>query len=242
LPQNREKSATLEHAVLLPELLQPDNSQTNRAYPFVKKILIITTAVLLVTAVLIYLFRVPLKEAAYAKLTENMFVAGDNDSFDPGPALGSHFPGLRATYQGGEVSLIDAFAGDNGIVFIASRSLEWCPYCMRQMIQLQEHKAGFDAAGIGMVGITYDDPALQQAFIDKFGITIPILSDIDALSFKTLGILRHDYYRHPGRGGRQVIPGGLQLPGGFSGGAGLRQGGTGSGRERHGLIYGAQWR
>jgi peroxiredoxin len=193
LPQNRKKSATLEHAVLLPELLQPDNSQTNRAYPFVKKILIISTAVLLVTAVLIYLFRVPLKEAAYAKLTENMFVAGDNDSFDPGPALGSHFPGLRATYHGREVSLLDAFAGDNGTIFIASRSLEWCPYCMRQMIQLQEHKAGFDAAGIGMVGITYDDPALQQAFIDKFGITIPILSDIDALSFKTLGILNREY-------------------------------------------------
>ena len=44
-----------------------------------------------------------------------------------------------------------------------------------------------------MVAITYDDPALQQAFIDKFAITIPVLSDVDALSFKTLGILNEDY-------------------------------------------------
>jgi peroxiredoxin len=102
--------------------------------------------------------------------------------------------------------LIEDFAGDNGTVFIASRSLDWCPYCMRQMIQLQEHAGAFAAAGIGMVAMTYDDPQLQQVFIDKFGITIPVLSDIDSLSFRTLGILNEKYQRgemqygipHPG--------------------------------------------
>ena len=44
-----------------------------------------------------------------------------------------------------------------------------------------------------MVAITYDDPMLQQAFIEKFGITIPVVSDVNALSFKTLGILNKDY-------------------------------------------------
>jgi peroxiredoxin len=158
-----------------------------------KKFFGITIAVLLMVAALIYLFREPVKEMAVDKLTADMFVDADQDSFDPGPAVGSHFPGIRATYQGREISLIEDFAGGRGTIFIASRSLDWCPYCMRQMIQLQAHKAGFDAAGIGMVGITYDDPVLQQAFIDKFGITIPILSDINALSFKTLGILNEQY-------------------------------------------------
>lgn len=158
-----------------------------------KKFLVVTSAVLLMAAALIYLFREPLKEMAFARLTADMFVDADQDSFDPGPAIGSHFPGLRAAYQGRDVSLIDEFAGDRGTIFIASRSLDWCPYCMRQMIQLQAYKAEFDAAGIGMVGITYDDPALQQVFIDKFDITIPILSDVNALSFKTLGILNEQY-------------------------------------------------
>jgi peroxiredoxin len=150
--------------------------------------------VLLVIALVFgYLFREPLKEMAFATLTQDMFVAADNDDFDPGPAVGSRFPGLQATYKGRTVRLIDEFAGPGGTAFIASRSVDWCPYCMRQTIQLQENKAGFDAAGIGMVAITYDDPVLQQAFIDKFGITIPMLSDEDALSFKTLGILNEDY-------------------------------------------------
>jgi peroxiredoxin len=157
------------------------------------KTLKILAALLLLALALAYVFREPLKALAVAVLTQDMFVASDNDDFDPGPAVGSNFPGLQASYQGHTITLINEFAGRNGTVFIASRSYDWCPYCMRQMIQLQEHKAGFDAAGIGMVAITYDEPALQQAFIDKFAITIPVLSDVQALSFKTLGILNEEY-------------------------------------------------
>jgi len=159
----------------------------------VKPTLKILAVLILLALPLAYVFREPLKEIAFAVLTQDMFAASDNDDFDPGPAVGSNFPGLQATYQGRSITLINEFAGRNGTVFIASRSFDWCPYCMRQMIQLQDYKADFDAAGIGMVAITYDAPALQQAFIDKFGITIPVLSDVDALSFKTLGILNEDY-------------------------------------------------
>lgn len=158
-----------------------------------KRFLIIAVAVLLGALAMAYLFRDPMTEVLMSRLTQDMFVAQDADDFDPGPSIGSHFPGLQAVYNGRRITLVEDFAGVNGTAFIASRSLEWCPYCMRQMIQLQEHKKGFDDAGIGMVGITYDEPAKQQAFIDKFAITIPVLSDIDAMSFKTLGILNDNY-------------------------------------------------
>ena len=158
-----------------------------------KKTALIIGAIVLLMAVAGYFYRESLKDAAFAKLTQDMFLDGDTDDFDPGPALGSRFPGLRATYGGETITLIEEFAGSNGTVFVASRSLDWCPYCMRQMVQLQEYHSQFEAAGIGMVAITYDDPILQQQFIDKFEITIPVLSDIDGLSFKTLGILNEQY-------------------------------------------------
>ncbi|MEE4143549.1 MAG: redoxin domain-containing protein [Halieaceae bacterium] len=163
-----------------------------------KKVLLIALSGLSLAAALAYLWREPLKEAAYARLTANMFVARDTDDFDPGPALGSRFPGLRARYQGREITLLNEFAGVNGTVLVASRSLDWCPYCMRQMIQLQANSGAFAAAGIGLVAITYDSPEMQQAFIDKFGITIPVLSDRNGLSFRTLGIL-NDQYRQGDR-------------------------------------------
>jgi peroxiredoxin len=158
-----------------------------------RRALVIAAAVLLGAGILAYLFREPLKWAAYDRLTADMFVPADVDDFDPGPAIGSDFPGVRATHGGREITLLGEFAGLNGTVLVASRSLDWCPYCMRQMIQLQAHKAAFDAAGVGLVGITYDSPDEQQAFIDRFGITIPLLSDKDALSFRTLGILNEQY-------------------------------------------------
>ena len=158
-----------------------------------KNILIIGGIALLTAAIAFYVFRADIKEAAYDKVTENMFVPADTDDFDPGPQIGSMFPGVKATYKGRDISLINEFAGPNGTAFIATRSAEWCPFCMKQMIQLQEYKADFDAAGIGMVAITYDDPALQQVFVDKFGIQYPLLHDVDTLTFKTLGILNEDY-------------------------------------------------
>ena len=64
---------------------------------------------------------------------------------------------------------------------------------MRQMMQLQQSKAAFDEAGIGMVAITYDAPELLRRFADQHQISIPLLSDDNALTFKTLGILNEDY-------------------------------------------------
>ena len=151
---------------------------------------------LLVVAVLgagVFAFRDQIKSALYNGVTSDMFVAVDNDAFNPGPAIGSQFPGVNATWQGRELRLLDEFAGPNGTVFVATRSADWCPYCMKQMIQLQEHKAAYDAAGIGIVAMTYDDPALQKAFVDKWGIEYPILHDVDTMSFKTLGILNGAY-------------------------------------------------
>jgi peroxiredoxin len=148
---------------------------------------------ILLSLALGYLYREPIKQRVFTQITQGMFVAVDNDDFDPGPAINSHFPGLQATYQGRSITLIDEFKGVNGTAVIASRSFDWCPYCVRQIIQLQENKAGFDAAGVGMVAISYDDPVLQQAFIEKFDITIPVVSDDNALSFKTLGILNKNY-------------------------------------------------
>ncbi|MFT5483590.1 MAG: peroxiredoxin [Halieaceae bacterium] len=61
-----------------------------------------------------------------------------------------------------------------------------------QLVKLQEISAVFHDAGIGIVAITYDAPELQQPFIDEFSISYPLLSDIDATTIRSLGILNTD--------------------------------------------------
>lgn len=157
------------------------------------KKLAVTLGLVVALFALVFLLREPLRELLYDGVTSDMFIAEDTDSFDPGPVIGSRFPGINATWQGEEAHLLEPFYGPNGTVLLATRSVDWCPYCMKQMIQLQEHLAGFDAAGIGVVAITYDDPALQQQFVDKWGIEYPVLHDVQTLTFKTLGILNDQY-------------------------------------------------
>lgn len=180
-----------------------------------KKPLLLIACLVVLLIVVGWIFREPLQQVAYDTLTEDMFVSADDDTFDPGPVVGSDFPGVNATWQGREIRLLDEFAGPGGTVLLATRSADWCPYCMRQMIQLQEAKAAYDAAGIGIVAITYDPPSLQQAFIDKWNIGYPILHDVDTLTFRTLGILNEQYqpgdfaYGVPHPGMIVIDPGGI---------------------------------
>jgi peroxiredoxin len=60
-------------------------------------------------------------------------------------------------------------------------------------VQLQGESGKFDEAGIGIVALTYDAPDLQRKFIDKFAITYPVLSDVEATSMTSLGILDTEY-------------------------------------------------
>ena len=60
-------------------------------------------------------------------------------------------------------------------------------------MQLQEHVDAFEAAGIGVVVITYDSPELQQVFIDAGAITYPFISDIETATMTALGVLNEAY-------------------------------------------------
>lgn len=148
----------------------------------------------------LYLFRAPLFDLVAAWLTADMFIDTIPDDYQPGVAIGEPFPAIRATLlRPGEDNddsvLIDVrdLLGERGVLLVASRSVAWCPYCMRQLVQLQEHKAAFDEAGIALAGLTYDAPADHRAFMTRHGIDFAMLADHDAYSIKALGILNADH-------------------------------------------------
>ena len=62
---------------------------------------------------------------AAGKLTADMFLLADTDSFDPGLSLGSSFPAIKASYQGEEITDVNQFIHDKGMIFIANRSADW---------------------------------------------------------------------------------------------------------------------
>ncbi|GAB3307720.1 peroxiredoxin family protein [Haliea atlantica] len=165
------------------------------------------TAAMVAGAVLFLLWgREPLQRQLDTARVANMFVPADRDSFDPGPALGSHFPGLRAQWQGREITLLEPLAGPRGTVLVVLRSVVWSPWCREELRRLQALLPAYREAGIGLAAISRDPPQALAATARELGITLPLLSDRDHLSFATLGLLDP---AHP-RGSRHF---GLPLPG-----------------------------
>lgn len=157
------------------------------------KAILTATTVLAISLALAYVFREPIRDAADAWTTRNMFVSVEEANFELGPEIGTLLPTLQANHKGNRVTGIEEFSRGNGTILVALRSLDWCAYCKNQVIKLQEHKSYFDLYGIKLVAITYDSEDAQQSFIEQHGITIPVLSDNQNNSFRALGILNQGY-------------------------------------------------
>ncbi len=56
---------------------------------------------------------------------DDIFISEDTDSFNPGLPVGAQFPPIRASYLGREITAVDQFLRDKGVVFIANRSVDW---------------------------------------------------------------------------------------------------------------------
>jgi len=81
------------------------------------------------------------------------------------PDATGHEVSLKTLLQQGKVAL--AFV----------RSADWCPFCRRQLQDLQQHLPEIAAAGIQLVAISYDSPTTNAAAVTKLGVTFPLLSD-----------------------------------------------------------------
>ena len=79
--------------------------------------------------------------------------------------------------------------GPNGALLVFSRSVDWCPYCKTQMIDLQSRLPELEAAGLGLAVITYDSPAVMADFAARRGVTFSLLSDPGSSTIKAFGLL-----------------------------------------------------
>lgn len=60
-------------------------------------------------------------------------------------------------------------------------------------MQLQGAFKDINAAGLGVVVVTYDPPAVQREFAQRFGIAYPLLSDLQGQTVAGYGVLNIDY-------------------------------------------------
>ncbi|MCC5997190.1 MAG: redoxin domain-containing protein [Oceanicaulis sp.] len=97
-----------------------------------------------------------------------------------GPAIGARAPDFALPDAHGETRTLADIAGPNGAVIYFNRSLDWCPICLVQTIELQAAAEAFEAAGWGLAVLTYDSPDALARAADRRELTLTLLSDEDS--------------------------------------------------------------
>lgn len=95
---------------------------------------------------------------------------------DLGPAVGARAPVTRFETVGGMADLSD-LAGRNGVVIYFNRSLDWCPICLRQALEVDAALEQFEAAGWGAAVLTYDDAETLARVADRRGLSLALIPD-----------------------------------------------------------------
>jgi peroxiredoxin len=107
----------------------------------------------------------------------------------PGPAIGSTFPNaLALPDQAGKPQTLNALLGKQGAVVLFVRSADWCPFCKRQLAEVNTRLGEFKALGLNVVSVSHDSVALINEFHTAQRIDYTMLADPDGAVVDSLGI------------------------------------------------------
>jgi peroxiredoxin len=112
----------------------------------------------------------------------------------PGPAVGEKFPhSLEAPDQNGNPQSLASLYGSNGAVVFFVRSADWCPYCKRQLVDINARLAEFKAAGLNVISVSVDEVPLIEQFHEEQDIGYTMLADPEGAINDELGIRDPQY-------------------------------------------------
>lgn len=82
--------------------------------------------------------------------------------------------------------------GKKGMVLVFVRSVDWCPYCQKQLIEMDENTKKFSDWGYNVVSVSYDTPEVMKKFVTTQKPKMTMLSDPRSDSIRAFGILNDD--------------------------------------------------
>ena len=83
----------------------------------------------------------------------------------------------------------DDLKGKNGLVLVFVRSVDWCPFCQKQVIELNKNAKKFTDQGYTVVTVSYDSVLSMTKFLTKHKPDITMLSDPRSKSIRAFGLL-----------------------------------------------------
>lgn len=113
-----------------------------------------------------------------------------------GPDVGQIAPALSVTDADGAPRSLESLMGEEGVVIYFNRSLDWCPICLRQTLELEPHTDAFADAGWPVAVLTYDAADMLGQVAERRGLSMTLLADPDSRSIDAFGV-RDPIYSDP---------------------------------------------
>lgn len=101
-------------------------------------------------------------------------------------AAGNPFPDFSLPNQDGKITKLSDFAGKWLVIYFYPK--DDTPGCTIQGKSFTATQADFERTGVAVIGISGDDVASHKGFCNKFGLTVELLADTDAVLMKKLGL------------------------------------------------------
>jgi peroxiredoxin len=112
----------------------------------------------------------------------------------PGPSVGEVFPNaLEAPDQNGTMRSLAGLYGEKGAAVFFVRSADWCPFCKRQLVDVNSRLAEFEALGLNVITVSVDEVPLVRQFADAQHVGYTMLADPDGDINEALGIRDPQY-------------------------------------------------
>jgi peroxiredoxin len=116
-----------------------------------------------------------------------------NKSIDVGPIIGQKAPEITVINTLQQPANIKQLSKDKGLIVLFFRSADWCPFCKKHLVELNEYVKQFTQLGYGLAGISYDSSEILKSFAKEYSINYPLLSDQKAQTMMDFNIMNSDY-------------------------------------------------
>lgn len=121
-----------------------------------------------------------------------LFAVGVQAADLPGLAVGEKAVDFTLKSSSGDDIALKALLAKSPVALVFVRSADWCPFCRRQLQELQKDLKAIEATGARLIAVSYDSPATNAAAAAKLGLTFPLLSDTGSKIIDAYGIRNHE--------------------------------------------------
>ena len=112
-----------------------------------------------------------------------------------GPKVGEVIPVDFSTIRDrqGNLMTFSDLTGERGTAIFFVRSVDWCPFCKRQAVEVNERSVDFLERGINPIFISYDTQQKQTRFATREKFSLAILSDERSEVINAFGLLNESH-------------------------------------------------